>query len=440
MAIHRYRKTVSTQLSRIAEQARRDERWRFLSIAYLITPQRLIHAFEKLRKDAASGIDGVTYEEYARDLHRNVEGLHERMKAGRYRAQPLRRIYISKENGESRPISIPCLEDKVAQKAAVEILEAIYEQDFLDCSYGFRPGRSQHDALNEMGRIIFHKRISVILEADIRGYFDTIVREQLIELIERRIADGSMLRLIRKWIKVGVIEDGRLLANKTGVGQGQNISPLLANIYLHYVLDKWFDEVVKPCMQGNAEMVRYCDDFVLCFEYRSDAERVMDALHKRFEKFGLTLHPDKTRLIEVGPRALIESQRKGKKLVTFDFLGFTHHCTWSRKGRFTIHISTMKKRLRRSINAISAWCKKHRHDPVDEQCKTLNRKLLGHYQYYGRPTNFRSLRKFYRVVRRIWKKWLNSRTRGKTLNWDKFAQLLKRHPLAKPRITHAWNT
>ena len=328
---------------------------------------------------------------------------------------------------------------RFVQKATVDLLNAIYEQDFLECSYGFRPGRSAQDALDEVGRVICTRPISTVLEADITGYFDAIVRDLLVEMIEKRVSDGSILRLIGKWINVGVIEDGRLLVTETGTGQGQVISPLLANIYLHYVLDEWFETEVKPRLKGEAYEIRYADDFILCFQYREDAERVLDVLTKRFAKYGLKLHPDKTRLMAFGRQALAKSEEPGgRKPATFDFLGFTHICKRSRKGKFTIHVRTMRKRLRRSLKKVTAWCKEHRHDPVEEQQKALNRKLQGHYQYYGRPTNYRSLWEFYRSIRRIWKYWLNRRTRGHTLNWDEFAHLLLRYPLLRPRITRSW--
>jgi hypothetical protein len=247
-----------------------------------------------------------------------------------------------------------------------------------------------------------------------------------------------MLRLIGKWIKVGVIEDGRLLVSETGTGQGQPISPLLANIYLHHVLDKWFEEVVKPRLKGEAYEIRFADDAILCFQHKEDAERVLKVLAERFEKFGLTLHPEKTRLIEFGRDAERKARRQGKKPETFGFLGFTHICGRSRNGKFTVHVTTLAKRFRRGTKAIGDWCKQHRHDPVSEQQKTLNAKLRGHYQYYGRSSNYRSLWQFYRKVRRTWRTWLSRRTRGKALTWERYAEILHQYPLERPRITHSW--
>src|SRR6266481_7039618 len=278
---------MSTQIDRISELAREDPKRQFFSIAHLITSEALYAAFRGLRKKASAGVDGVTYQMYEKDAARNIQQLHERLKEGKYRAQPLRRVYIPKENGKERPISIPSLEDKIVQKATGEVLNAIYEQDFLECSYGFRPGRGQHQALDEVGRIICTRPIGWILEIDIRSYFDSIVRSALVGMIEKRVIDGSVLRLIGKWIKVGVIEEGRLLVSETGTGQGQPISPLLANIYLHYVLDEWFEDEVKPRLNGEAYEIRFADDAILCFQHKEDAEKVMEVLPKRFAKYGL---------------------------------------------------------------------------------------------------------------------------------------------------------
>jgi len=430
---------MSTQIDRISELAKEDPKRQFFSIAHLITPEALYAAFQGLRKKASAGVDGITYQQYEKDAARKIQQLYQRLKEGKYRAQPLRRIYIPKENGKERPISIPSLEDKIVQKATGEVLNAIYEQDFLECSYGFRPGRGPHQALDEVGGVICARPTSWVLELDITAYFDSIVRGQLMEMVEKRISDGSVLQLIRKWIQVGVIDDGRLLVSETGTGQGQTISPLLANIYLHYVLDEWFEQEVKPRLKGEAHEIRFADDAVLCFQYREDAEKVMRVLPKRFARFGLTLHPEKKRLVDFGRYAEEHAKRQGKKPATFDFLGFTHICARSRRGKFTVNVRTMKKRLRRGLKAIAEWCREHRHEPVDTQQKALNAKLQGHYQYYGRPANSRSLWQFYRVVTEIWRKWLSRRSRGKGMSWVQYVELLRHYPLSLPRITHSWN-
>jgi RNA-directed DNA polymerase len=426
------------ELSRITKLAKEDPGRKFFSIAHFLTPEALYEAFRSLRKDASAGVDRITYRDYEKQAQQKIQELHERLKSKTYQALPLRRIYIPKEDGRKRPISIPALEDKIVQKATVELLSAIYEQDFLDCSYGFRPGRGAQEALDEVGRVICREPTSCVLELDITSYFDTIVREQLMEMIERRISDASILRLIRKWINIGIVDDGRLLESETGTGQGQIISPLLANIYLHFVLDEWIERDVKPRLRGKVFEIRYADDAVLCFQYREDAEKVLQLLPKRFARYGLNLHPEKTRLVAFGRAALARANRTGDKTETFDFLGLTHKCARGRRGKFTVHVKTMKKRLRRSLKGITEWCRVHRHEDVDKQHATLNAKLRGHYQYYGRPTNYRSLWQFYRTVRRIWKKWLGRRSRGKTLTWAKYAQLLKRHPLMRPRILRSW--
>ena len=428
---------MSTDINRIAELAKEDPNRQFSSIAHLITVAKLYEAFRGLRKNASAGIDGVTYEQYETNAEENIRQLHQRLKEGKYRAQPLRRVYIPKEDGKQRPISIPVLEDKIVQKAVVDLLNAIYEQDFLDCSYGFRPKRGQHQALDEVGRITCTRPIGWILEIDIRSYFDSIVRSALVEMIEKRVTDGSVLRLIGKWIKVGVIEDGRLLVSETGTGQGQPISPLLANIFLHYILDEWFENEVKPRLKGEAYEIRFADDAILCFQHKEDAEKVLGVLPKRFEKYGLTLHPEKTRLLEFGRYAAKNARQQGKKPATFNFLGFVHICARSRQGRFTVHVKTIAKRLGRGLKAVWEWCKQHRHDPVNEQQKTLNAKLRGHYQYYGRRTNYRAIRRFYQRVGCIWREWLSRRTRGKLLTWERFAEILRQYPLLLPRITQA---
>ena len=425
-----------TPLSRLTELAQEDGTRRFGAIAHFLTPVALQEAFYSLRKDARAGVDEVTYQDYETQAAENIQKLWERLKSRTYRAQPLRRIYIPKEDGRKRAISIPALEDKIVQKATVRLLNAIFEPDFLPCSYGSRPGRNAHQALDELDRIIFRESISHVLELDITSYFDAIVRKLLMGMIEQRISDSSILRLIGKWIHVGAVDDGRLLQSETGVGQGQVISPFLANVYLHHILDRWFEDQVKPRLKGKAFVVRYVDDAVICFQNKEDAQRVLTVLAKRFSNYGLTLHPEKTRLMEFGRTALEKAERTGKRPETFDFLGHTHISARSRRGKFTIKVRTMKKRLRRSLKAVAVWCKTHRHEPVKEQQATLNAKLRGHYQYYGRVSNYHSLVQFYRGVRGIWRKWLSRRRRGTPLSWEQYDRLLKRYPLVLPRILH----
>ena len=322
-----------TDINRIATLAKEDPARKFYSIAHLITEQRLKEKFKKLRKDSSAGIDGVVHEQYAANVEENIRQLHRRLVENKYQAQPLRRVYIPKEDGKQRPISIPVLEDKLVQSVAVDLLNAIYEQDFFDCSYGFRPGRSQHQALDEVGKVICMRPTSWVLELDIKAYFDSIVRENLSEMVRRRVTDGSMLRLIGKWINVGAIDDGKLIMSETGTGQGQPISPLLANIYLHHILDEWFEDEVKPRLRGEAHEIRYADDAILCFQYREDAEKVLEVLPKRFAKFGLTLHPEKTRLIAFGRFALGEAKKRARKSPTPSTFSASVRCRSARIRR-----------------------------------------------------------------------------------------------------------
>jgi RNA-directed DNA polymerase len=430
-------KTGQASLSRLSELARADRARRFHSIAHLLTPAALHEAFHGLRKRASAGVDDVTYQDYEKQAEQNIQELWRRLKGKTYRAQPLRRIYIPKEDGSRRAISIPALEDKIVQKATVRLLEAIFEPDFLPCSYGARPGRDPHQALDELDRVIFREPITHVLELDIASYFDAIVRGHLMEMIGWRISDQSILRLIGKWINAGFLDEGRLFISATGIGQGQVISPFLANVYLHTVLDRWFEDEVKVRLKSKAFLVRYMDDAVIGFQNKEDAQKVHQVLAKRFSKYGLTLHPEKTRLIEFGRKALAKATRKRTQPATFDFLGHTHVCARDRRGKFQLKVRTMKKRLKRSLRAVTEWCRNHRHRPLQEQQDTLNAKLRGHYQYYGRPSNYHRLWQFYHSVVSIWRKWLSRRTRGTPLSWEHFRNLLRRYPLALPRITHA---
>ena len=398
----------------------------------------MLEAYRLTRKDGAPGIDGVTAADYEVNLESNLMDLLERIKSGRYQAPPVRRTYIPKADGSQRMLGIPSFEDKVAQRAVTMVLEAIYEQDFLPCSYGFRPGRSPHQALKSLRHAIWSERLYWVIDLDIRKYFDSISHTHLRAFLDQRVTDGVVRRMIDKWLKAGAIEDGLLQRATEGTPQGGVVSPCLSNIFLHHVLDEWFEREAKPRLRGKAFEIRYADDAVICFQYREDAEKVLQVLPKRFARYGLTLHPEKTRLVEFGRAALARAIRAGTKPDTFDFLGMTHKCALSRRGKFVVHVKTMKKRLRRSLTAVAEWCRTHRHDDVDKQLAVLNAKLRGHYQYYGRPTNYRNLWKFYRAVRRTWKKWLERRTRGQPLSWERFGQILRRHPLLRPRIAHFW--
>jgi len=423
---------MSLQLLEVVERARREPEGRFHSLAHLIDVSALERAYRRTRKDAAVGVDGVTKEQYGQDLEGNLQDLHARMKAKRYRHQPIRRVHIPKEGGKTRPIGISAFEDKLVQDALREVLEAIYEQDFLDCSYGFRPGRSAHDAVRTLDRAVHRGKVNWILEADIVSFFDSLDRKKLKELLEVRVADGSLLRLIGKCLHVGVLEGVEVSMSETGTAQGSVLSPLLGNVYLHYVLDLWFEQEVKPQLRGRATLIRYCDDFIIGFEEEDDARRVLDVLGKRLGRFGLALHPDKTRLLPF--RHPPAGQKSGKGPATFDFLGFTFYWARTRKGRWGMTCKTRSASLRRFIGAVYDWCHRHRHLPVAAQHKALKRRVQGHFNYFGVSGNFVSLLLVLEQVKRAWYKWLCRRSHRTRLTWERFADLLRDFPLPKPRI------
>jgi len=426
---------VYTKLRRIAEKAKRDPQLQFTSLAHLLTVELLGEAYRRLRKAASPGVDGITAQTYEQDLEENLRELHRRLREGRYRAQPVRRVYIEKGDGTWRPLGVPTLEDKIVQKATVIILEAITEQDFLPCSYGFRPGRGPQDALEAVFRAIVRGKVNYVLDADIKGYFDTIVRTHLVDFIQRRVKDRSLLRLIGKWLRAGVIEEGRLLPVTQGTPQGAVISPWMANVYLHHVLDQWVEQEVKPRMRGEIHLLRYADDFIVGFQDPQDAERFARVVRKRFAKYGLELSEEKTRLIPFGRFAEQDLRRQGQgKPPTFDFLGFTHLCTRGRNGKFTVHVRTARKRLRLAMQRTAAWCRTHRHLSVEAQHRALNRKLRGHYAYYGRRSNLPCLRQYFGFTVRTWHKWLSRRAQRRRLSWLAFTDFLRRYPLLRPQV------
>ncbi len=423
---------MSPQLLKVVERAKQEPEGRFHSLAHLIDVPALERAYRRMRKDAAVGVDGVTKEQYGQDLERNLRDLHERMKAKRYRHQPIRRVHIPKEGGKTRPIGIAAFEDKLVQDVVREVLEAIYEQDFLDCSHGFRPKRSAHDAIRVLDRIVHRGEVSWILEADVVSFFDSIDRKKLKEMLEIRVADGSLLRLIGKCLHVGVLDGVELSTSESGTAQGSVLSPLLGNVFLHYVLDLWFEREVKSRLRGRATLVRYCDDFVIGFEREDDARRVMAVLGKRLGRFGLALHPDKTRLIPF--RRPPAGQQSGKGPATFDFLGFTLYWARSSKGRWGMLCKTRSASLRRNIQSVYAWCRRHRHLPVKVQHAALKRRIQGHFNYFGVSGNFRSLLLIIEQAKRSGYKWLCRRSQRKRLTWERFEDLLRDFPLPRPRI------
>jgi RNA-directed DNA polymerase len=432
--------TVSTKRQRIAELARNARDMSFTSLSHHMNLEWMREAYRLTRKDGAVGIDGVDAETYEANLDANLQELLNKAKSGTYFAPPVRRVFIPKGSGKGeRPIGIPTFEDKVLQRAVVMLLEPLYEQDFLDCSYGFRPGRSAHQAVEQVRWHLWRTGGRWVVELDIKSYFDTIDRGLLREILSHRVRDGVIVKLIGKWLNAGVMDNGRLSRPDAGTPQGGVISPMLANIFLHEVLDVWFKEEVVPRLHGDGFMVRYADDAVLGFTTKEDADRVLKALHGRFGKFGLTLHPDKTRIVEFHPP---EKGRKkddgddddeGPRSSTFDFLGFTFIRAPSRQGKLVVKLKTAKDRLARAAKKVGQWCRRHRHDPIKQQHAVLSAKLRGHYNYFGVPCNFERINAYFRLVKKTWLKWLMRRSdKARTKRWDWFTRLLERMPLPKP--------
>ena len=425
---------VLTKQQRIAENARIHPDVAFTSVAYHMDLEWLYEAYRRTRKDGAVGVDEQTAEQYEENLEQNLESLLERAKAGTYRAPPVRRAHIPKGKGtETRPIGIPTFADKVLQRAVQMLLEPLYEQDLLDCSHGFRPKRSPHTALQALWKQTMRQGGGWVIDLDIRKYFDTLSHSTLRTILAQRMRDGVITRLIGKWLNAGVMEDGSISYSEQGVPQGGVLSPLISNVYLHEVLDRWFTEVVQQHLRGRAFLVRFADDAVLAFTDRHDAERVLRVLPKRFAKYGLTVHPEKTRMF----RSLPPGEKETAQCrASFSFLGFMHYWGRSRKGKWIVKRKTASDRLSRALQTVSTWCKRHRHAPLRDQQAALRRKLLGHYSYYGITGNARSLRCFHQTVQRIWLKWLNRRG-GRRLNWAGSARLLARYPLPSARVVHS---
>jgi RNA-directed DNA polymerase len=435
-------RNVSTKQERIAALAKQSPQMAFTSLAYLMDIDWLKEAYRRTRKDGAVGVDGVTAAEYEQDLEGNLHRLLDRAKSGTYRAPPVRRVHIPKggSSTETRPIGIPTLEDKILQRAVVMLLEPIYEQDFLDCSYGFRPGRSAHQALQSFRGQLMSSRGGYVLEVDIRKFFDSLDHGHLRQFLQLRVRDGVLLRLIGKWLKAGVMEGGSVSYPSSGSPQGGVVSPLLSNVFLHYVLDLWFEQEVKPCLRDRAFLIRFADDFAIGFRDKRDAQRVMEVIPKRFGKYGLTIHPTKSRLVPFRPSSPWANDDRGEpdeRAGTFDLLGFTHYWARSRKGYWVIKLKTAADRFSRALRSIDSWCRAHRHLSIQEQQQTLNAKLRGHYAYYGVTGNSHALTRFLHEVGRRWRKWLNRRHRVRSMPWEKFCQLLRRYPLAPVRTVRS---
>jgi len=431
---------VSTKRARVAELAKQMPGTVLTSLSHYIDMEWMREAYRLTRKDGATGIDGQDARVFAERLEENLQELLDLAKSGRYRAPAVRRVHIPKGRGKTRPIGIPTFGDKVLQRAVVMVLEPVYEQDFLDCSYGFRPGRSAHQALEALWKGLMGMGGGWVLDLDVQSFFDSVDRSRLQQMLRQRVSDGVVTRLVGKWLNAGVMESGRLSYPEAGTPQGGVISPLLANIYLHEVLDLWFHEQVMPRLKGRAFLVRFADDAVLCFEREDDARRVLDVVPKRFGKYGLTLHPEKTRLVEFR-RPPGDTERKprggGPRPGSFDMLGFTHFWGQSRKGNWVIQRKTAKGRLSRALSSIARWCRRHRHLPIAEQHAQLTSKMRGHYAYYGITGNRRALSCFRHLVQGIWRKWLDRRSNRARMSWEKYGQLRGRFPLPFPVVVHS---
>jgi RNA-directed DNA polymerase len=433
------RAAVSQGIHGVREAARRDKGLKFTALLHHVNERLLLDSFHLLKKDAAPGVDDITWKEYEQGVEGRIADLHGRVHRGAYRAQPSRRVYIPKPDGRQRPLGIAALEDKIVQQAVATVLNQIYEEDFLGFSYGFRPRRGAHDALDALTAAIMTKKVSWILDADIRGFFDNISHRKLIELLEIRIADRRILRLIQKWLKAGVSEDGQWSETKVGTPQGAVISPLLANIYLHYVLDRWVMEWRGKNAFGDVVIVRYADDFVLGFQHRKEAERFLEQLRKRMADYGLELHSDKTRLIQFGRFAAEDRQRAGKgKPETFDFLGFTHICgTIHKSGKFTVLRRTVGKRMTAKLRSIGVELRRRMHQPIAETGAWLKQVVRGYFNYHAVPGNLSRLETFRQQIARHWRFALRRRSQRSRWTWERFETLMRQY-LPRPKVLHPY--
>lgn len=424
---------VSTKRQQIAMLAKQMPQLSFTSLNQYLDEEWMVEAYKLLKKKSAPGVTGETVSDYGEDLCTNISSLIDKAKSGHYFAPPVRRVYIPKDDKgiEKRKIGIPETEDKLLQRAVVMLLEPMYEQEFLNCSYGFRPEKSAHQALDSIWKHLMGTKGGWVIDLDIRKFFDTLDHAELRKLLKQRVCDGVIMRLIGKWLNAGVMDKGNISYPDQGSPQGGVISPLLSNVYLHYVLDKWFIEEIKPRLKGKAELVRFADDAVLLFKCKEDALRVFEVLPKRFKKYGLTIHPEKSQMIE------FPVPSEGKKSPIFNFLGFTHFWSRSRKGNWIVKRKTAKDRLHKTIKKFSKWCKSNRHMKIAEQHKKLSQKLNGHYNYYGITGNSRRLGWIYNRVRQIWRYWLNKRRRENEMPWDRFLNLEKYFKLPLPRAKHS---
>ena len=432
LAVHGSGEPVETKLHRIAEKARKEPDFKFSSLYHLMNEELLRGCFKRLRKDAAAGIDKMTKDMYAENLDVNLSDLIGRLHRMAYIPQPVRRTYIPKPgSAKQRPLGIPCFEDKLVEAGLVRILESVYEQDFREDSYGFRPQRSCHDALKALSETVEHKPISYIVEADIKGFFDNVNQEWLMKFLAHRVEDKRIQRMVKRFLKAGVAEDGSVAVSDAGTPQGGVISPLLANVYLHYALDLWFEKVYRKSCTGMARLIRYADDFVVCFQYKPEAERFRVELSERLGKFGLEVEPTKTKVMEFGRFAVQNAKRRGERAETFDFLGFTHYCGTKRDGKgFRMKRVTARKKFTAKLKIFKEWLKKARTLKTKELWETAKAKLRGHYNYYGVSDNLRGIARFGREVEKLLFKWLNRRGKKNCLSGEKFEAMLKRYPPA----------
>jgi len=425
------------KLSLITGHARRDQDFQFTSLIHLLDEEYLRDCYRSLKRNKAVGIDKVGWEEYGNNLDRNIEELVSRLKRKKYKPIPARRVYIPKSETEKRPLGISALENKIVERGITWILESIYEEDFLDCSYGFRPKRNAHQALKKVDNLIMFQPVNHIVEADIKGFFDNVSHEELIEFLKIRIGDTNMLNLINRFLKAGYVDEGLLVKPEAGTPQGSILSPMLANIFLHYVLDTWFETTVKSHVRGFCEMVRYADDFVCVVRYEDDARRIERGLWNRFNRYGLELHPTKSRNMSFGRFERENAKKQSRSANTFDFLGFTHFCGRSRKGHFKVSRKTSRKKFTAKCKEMNQWLKSIRNlVETKEWWKILKAKLRGHFQYYGVSDNYRSINKFYFRTLRMVRKWMNRRSQKRTMSWEKYSKYLEYYPLPKPRIVH----
>lgn len=429
--------SMRTKLGFVAERAKRDKKVIFDNLMHLINEESLKASFQQLQKEGAVGIDGTSWKEYEEQLNENIKGLMGRIKKLSYRPQAVKRVYIPKENGTLRPIGIPAVEDKMVQKAMSWIMEAIYEQDFHIDSYGFRAGKSCHQALKKIDELIMGRPINHVIEVDIKGFFDNVEHHKLIEWLKVRITDDYFLRYVARFLKSGYMEGDAFKKTERGTPQGGNISPMLANVFLHYVVDEWFGKEMRPLMKGQGYVVRYCDDFVILMQLKEEAGIVLKELKRRLANNGLEANTEKSQIISFGRYEKENAQRQGRKANTFDFLGITHYIGITRSGKFKVGRKTSKKRFRRSCVAMNKWLAEMRNKlPLKELWKQLNAKMRGHYGYYGVSDNFRSLETYYQKVIHMVHKWLNRRSQRISMNWEGLSKYLKRYPLPRPQIVH----